>query len=453
MELCKKIFNNLDIQWLGNEEGIYRPAYSPQEEEAIKIIGVEASRLGMESYQDLAGNTYFILQGSDRYSPVFLTGSHVDAVPKGGKWDGIAGVVGALDAVSRITDKGLEPNVDIVVAILRSEESAWFGSALLGSKMACGQAGPEVLDYKRSDTQKKLRDYMQEIGLDNEALEEALCASRPLLPISRVGKFIEMHIEQGPTLISSDVELGFVTDIRGNVRFPDMISFFGRAAHTGGTPQIDRIDASLAAAYYQVELDKIFMEINKSQDIVWAFPQGGVVNGSSTTVCARYDIRPEVRTIDPHVIGLAKRAFSEVATKLEMERGISVGKNIENCAIQDPAPMNQALLVWMEKIAKSKGLKVMRTISGSGHDAASFSKTGIPTGLIFMPHGLNGLSHNPREIITHEPQQDPFSMLGYFNKAVSCMMDLMIENESSGERSSYTFSEHLEKHGARRLQF
>jgi N-carbamoyl-L-amino-acid hydrolase len=448
MQFCKKVYDILDMHWKSDSEGIFRPAYSQEETDAIKVIEREALQLGMEIYQDLAGNIYFIYPGKDRYSPVFLTGSHLDSVPKGGKWDGTAGIVGALAAIKTMAENQVVPDVDIVLVVMRAEESAWFGSALLGSKMACGQVGSEILGYKRFDTQKSLGEYLEGMGLNVVKLKDKLDHRSPLIPISRIDKFVEVHIEQGSSLISSGVDLGIVTDIRGNVRFPQMISFFGKASHTGGTPQADRIDASLAAAYYQVELDKIFTEIQEKHDIVWAFPQGGVVGGSSTTVPAQFDIRPEVRSIDARVLGMAKEAFTGVAIGLKDKRRISIGDNINRIDVQDPAPLNATLLNWIERHAISEQLVTMRTISGSGHDAVSFSKAQIPTGLIFIPHGLDGLSHNPKEIITKHPTEDPFSVSGSFNKAVTLMTRLMMETTSNGNISRHTFPEHLQECGA-----
>ena len=117
MDMSRELFEKLSAHWHGLEEGVYRPGFSPEESEAIQIIVDEAKSMGMNAYEDLAGNTFLIYEGANRNLPVFMSGSHLDAVPNGGRYDGPAGVVAALAAVRAIHDAGQTPDRDMVVAI------------------------------------------------------------------------------------------------------------------------------------------------------------------------------------------------------------------------------------------------------------------------------------------------------------------------------------------------
>lgn len=449
MSFAQDIFDAFDNHWRGEKEGIWRPSYSLQENEAIESIKEKSSSLGMEGYQDLAGNAYFVYPGKNRNAPVIMMGSHVDAVPKGGRWDGTAGVFAGMAAVKYIHEMGKKPPQDIVVSIFRGEESAWFNNALLGSQLACGDLSDDILLTKRNDTQKTLGHHMTDVGLNVSALEEKILHGESLLPLDRIGFFIETHIEQSGTLVEAGVDLGIVTGIRGNARFPDMVSFYGKAAHTGSTPQLKRQDSSLAAAYYQVYLDQSFKKmVSEGKDIVWAFPQGGVVNGAPTTVPEQYNIRPEVRSLDPHVLQEVKEEFHRCAQQAAKENNVILGDNIRNIVLNDPVLLDKNLQGILQKSAKKLGISFNALPSGSGHDAAALAKNGIVSGMLFIPHGNGGISHNPNEIMTLSPNEDPFSLAGSFNKAVRIMSDIIMKHSFSEMKLGLPFVESLKKRGA-----
>lgn len=451
MDLARDIYTSLERDWRDEPEGIWRPAYSEPESRAFVRIKEAAASIGMQSLQDLAGNAYFIYAGKNRNLPVLMTGSHMDAVPQGGRWDGTAGVVAGLAALKQLHDDGWQPEQDVVLVALRCEESAWFNVALLGSRFACGDAPADSLERVRNDTGKSLRAHMQDVGLDPDRLAEKVESKSPLIPVEHVAAFLETHIEQAGSLARLNSDIGIVTGIRGNTRCPDMITFFGEAAHTGSTPQKMRQDAALGAANYMVGLDEIFQDIARSgQDIVWAFPEGGVVNGSPTTIAARYDIRPEVRSLDLGVLNMAKDAFASCARKIATARGLTLGGNIENIVVSAPAMLNAEMQNRIHQSARRFCESIHTLPSGATHDAVTFAKAGVPTGMIFIPHGNGGISHNPNEIITLHSGEDPFSITGRFNTAVYVMVDF-IKNFGSSQPKVETggcFVSELKNRGA-----
>jgi beta-ureidopropionase / N-carbamoyl-L-amino-acid hydrolase len=134
-ECAKRLFKALHVHWRDDDDyqGMYRPGYSMQENAAIAMVIQEASRIGMRCYADLAGNVYMVFAGKDNTAPVILTGSHLDAVPQGGQYDGPAGVIGPLAMCSAMHKAGMVPPQDIVVMIIRAEESHGLSSRPLAA--------------------------------------------------------------------------------------------------------------------------------------------------------------------------------------------------------------------------------------------------------------------------------------------------------------------------------
>jgi len=178
-------------------------------------------------------------------------GSHLDAVPQGGRYDGPAGVISALTAVKYLHDQKMRPPQDICVVAWRHEEVPPFNQFAIGSKLAVSDLKPDILGRKQRETDSlTLEDLMKKNGLDTVALRKAMEEGKPLLPLDRIGRLIEVHIEQGSLLEEAGSSLGIVTGIRGNVRFPNMICFRGVTGHTGTVPQAKRKDAARAAMLF-----------------------------------------------------------------------------------------------------------------------------------------------------------------------------------------------------------
>ena len=260
--------------------GVTRPAWSAEDGAAARIVAEAARGLGLEVGYDLAGNLRCALPGADRGAPGVLTGSHLDSVPTGGHYDGLAGVVAGLTALAAFRDLGAAPACDLTVAGLRGEESVWYGVAYVGSRLAVGALPPEDLDrLRRGDTGRTLAEHMAEAGVDVAALRAALAApggsaggevgvgsgpgaeagSASVLSPENTRAFLELHIEQGPVLVGEGLPVGVPTTIRGNVRFP-YARCTGRYGHSGATPREWRRDAALAVVELVRALDELWIE-------------------------------------------------------------------------------------------------------------------------------------------------------------------------------------------------
>src|ERR1700679_2021664 len=181
LELAESLFDGLSST-TRRGRGIVRDSYGPGEQAAHDIMRTAAGAIGLEISLDAIGNLHMTLPGRDRGAPRIIIGSHLDSVPQGGNYDGAAGVVAGLCAVSALRRAGIEPPCDIAVMAIRAEESAWFDIAYLGSGGAFGLLDPACLSIPRSDNGCSLEATLLERGFDPQAIRER----RPLLDASQI---------------------------------------------------------------------------------------------------------------------------------------------------------------------------------------------------------------------------------------------------------------------------
>ncbi|MFN7000108.1 MAG: M20/M25/M40 family metallo-hydrolase, partial [Elioraea tepidiphila] len=193
LDLAARVFEALRAR-THDGVGITREAYGPGERIAHEIVLAEAQAIGLEIATDHMGNRFLTLPGADRAAPQVIVGSHLDSVPRGGNYDGAAGVVAGLAAVAGMARAGFTPGRDITVMAIRAEEAgAWFPTSYPGSRGALGLLPPEELAVKRQDTGRTLAEHMREEGFDPGFVE---ARGRTFSPADTAA-FLELHIEQG----------------------------------------------------------------------------------------------------------------------------------------------------------------------------------------------------------------------------------------------------------------
>ncbi len=251
-DFCAGLFTQL-LSFSRDEPGVTRAAYGEGEERAHALMRATGLSLGLTPETDAAGNLFLTLPGKDPALPAWMVGSHVDTVPHGGNFDGAAGVIGGLAAVRALRRSGLVPARPVTVAVFRAEESVWFPASYVGSRAAFGLLPPETLDLPRADSGRSLRAHMAELGLR----PEAVARGETLLDPKRIHGFVEMHIEQGPTLEASEIPVAFVTAISGSFRYRKA-ACFGRYGHSGAVARSERSDAVFALADLIAGLDTLW---------------------------------------------------------------------------------------------------------------------------------------------------------------------------------------------------
>ncbi|WP_114376801.1 Zn-dependent hydrolase [Elioraea thermophila] len=376
--------------------GITREAYGPGERIAHALFRSHAASLGLALSTDHVGNLYATLAGTDRSLPAIIIGSHLDSVPRGGNYDGAAGVAAGLAVLAGFVRAGFAPARDLTVMAIRAEEAgAWFPTSYPGSRGALGLLRAEELDIRRRDSGRSLAEHMAEEGFDPEAVR----GGRAHLARDRVAAFVELHIEQGPVLEAEGIPVGIVTGIPGSRRLRSA-RVFGRYDHSGATPRRYRADAAIAAAELAYRLDLAWERMEQEgKELVCTFcvlataPEAGFTKIAGE---ARFEL--DVRSVElAHCDALfaelhALVAEIETRRKVRFELGAETGSR--------PALMDPAIRAGLARAAERLGIPHRMMPSGGGHDAAAFASAGIPAGMLFV-RNQNG-SHNPDEAMRME---------------------------------------------------
>lgn len=337
---------------------------------------------GLEVRIDNAGNIVGRLAGRNSSAPALVTGSHTDTVDGGGRFDGIVGVLGAIEAARHLQQSGTQLSRDLLVLDFLGEESNAYGLSCLGSRSAAQELTPKDLERKDYRGISLGRAYT-EYGLDPAKLTDLPWARQPL------HRYIELHIEQGPTLEKKGIPLGVVTAITGIERF--IATFTGSADHAGTTSMEDRRDAMIAAAEAVLAV--------RSEGC--GAPNHGVATStrvesesrSPNVVPSLVRMYSEVRSVDSTWLsGVKGRLTGEIAAKAA-ELGVDVGFDwsTDNAVVKADTGVQDVAAA----AADSLGIPWMSIPSGATHDAVHMAAL-APMGMIFIP-SKDGKSHCPEE--------------------------------------------------------
>lgn len=364
-------------------DGITRLAYTPSEREAHALVGDWFRELGLTVRTDAVGNTIAERRGkSDR--PGIATGSHLDSVPNGGRFDGIAGVAAAVETARIFVENDLQHEHPLRFVAFAAEEGARFGQGCIGSKAVGGMWTPENLRSMRDANGVSIAEAMKSVGLDADDVESAKWSREEW------AGFIELHIEQGQVLESNNVSIGAVDLISGSTRFELLVN--GVASHTGSTPMHLRSDALTAAAEIVLLAEEIAKD-SRHRGTRCTVGKLEVQPGSLTTIPGQVKLAVDVRDVDS---GRQRDTANEIVrrSRLVCARR-SVGLSVR--LLSDASPV--VLPAWIREVTIdackeiSASYRVM--YSGASHDTQMVNNT-IPAGMIFVP-SRDGLSHVPAE--------------------------------------------------------
>ena len=375
--------------------GVSRQGYSDLETQVQEYLMDIARQLDMTISRDPAGNVWMRLAGRDPSLPALVSGSHSDSVYQAGNYDGMAGVVAALTVAWWMRQINFVPRRDYVVLIIRNEESSYFGKAYVGSLGLMGQLTPADLALKHRFLTITLGEAIRSQGVDPEPLTKG----KPLVDLSRIAAFIELHIEQGPMLDGSDTRVGIVTGIRGNYRHK-RITCLGQTAHSGAVDKAWRHDAVMAFAELAHAMENHWQAwIDKGEDLVFTI---GVVNtapnASIAAIPGQVSFSIDMRSLKQDTLDRFYDLLRAEADAIAQKRGVSF--EFDRRIPCEPAEVSAALNARMDAMARQYGLRCRPIPSGAGHDAAVLGNAGVPVAMIFVAnqHG----SHNPNEALKIE---------------------------------------------------
>ena len=376
--------------------GITRAAWSRNEETAADHIRAFARRHGLQVLNDAFGNIQVLLPGVDPATPCVTTGSHLDSVPHGGNYDGLAGVAAGLAVLAAANADPSRRARPFRVVGMRCEESPWFGTAYLGSRLMLGLSTlDEFGDLKRSDSGKSLHHHLQHLGYPRTG--ETLA---PLLNSSLITSFLELHIEQGPLLEADNIPVGIATAVRGNVRFPDA-RCIGAYGHSAALPRRFRQDAVLAVAELALGLDGYWKDRIAQGDedfivTVGKFSTDAVLH-AMTKVAGEVKFSLNIGAAVKTSLDAARTLLFDLVKGIESDRGVTfeLGREVGTA----PTQMDGRLIALLEDAASALGIAARR-IPTVGHDAAMFVRAGVPSAVLLV-RNANG-SHNSDEALDRE---------------------------------------------------
>ena len=383
VELAKRIENHLRILEKMTStpgHGVTRLPFSAEAREASDYLKNQMEAIGLAARIDATGSVVGRLEGVD--SKTVISGSHYDSVVEGGAFDGIAGVICALEAVRLLTESGGKLKRSVEVVATNDEEGARFKSGLFTGKVYWGHFKPDDLKRYVDSDGVSIYEAMKDYGLDPEQIQNARRNPQDITA------FIETHIEQGPILEQAEKELGIVTTIVGIRR--NLVTIHGRADHIGTMPMNMRKDAMEMAAHVIASIGECARRYEGAVATVGSINvKPNIINIIPSEVTFTVDFRSPSAS----VINAQSRSLKE---KLE-EVTKRFGGTYEISEVLDASPvdMDKKLRKLLIDSCVERGFSHMELLSGAGHDAQIIGEK-VPTAMIFAP-SIGGRSHCPEE--------------------------------------------------------
>ena len=377
------LFENLKKFGVNENQGNDRVAYSDFEIKARDYISNKLKKTGAKVYTDFAGNLIAHYNPNNSKLKPILFGSHVDAVPNGGHYDGTAGVIHAIEVLQTVYSKNISLNHPLEVIVFANEEGGLFGS-----KALAGKINQQTLDVVTVSGYTNA-EGVERLGGNVDRIYEVK------RNMGDIHAFLEMHIEQGSNLYSSNTDIGIVEGIVG-LKWWD-VTVKGFANHAGTTPMNQRQDAMIAAS-------KFVLMVNETVNSY---------EGSQVGTVGRMSAEPGVPNVIPGIVNLSLELRDLSSKKISM----IYNKILENTKIieqetktkfsfspidatGDPALMDKRIINILSDVSDDLGYTSMLMPSGAGHDAQTMALI-APTAMIFAP-SKDGISHSPKEYTSFE---------------------------------------------------
>ncbi|GAA2183961.1 Zn-dependent hydrolase [Brooklawnia cerclae] len=375
--------------------GVRRLALTDQDVAGRELALGWMREAGLAVRLDRMGNVRARREGAQPDLAPIVLGSHLDSVATAGRFDGCLGVLGGLEVIRTLNDEGIGTRRPIELAVWTEEEGCRFGTDMLGSAVAAGRI-----------TEPDARALTDAAGISvGEELDRHGLVGPVAVPVDPPAGYLECHIEQGPILGSEGYRIGVVTGVQAILW--QRLTFHGRAAHAGTTPDELRRSATLAASLVTVHLDDMvksgrFGELRASVGRFETSPN--LVN----IVAAEALITVDLRNPEEEAILAARDELGRYCREVSERTGVTI--EAVTTAHTPPANFAPEMMDLVEQTAGELGMNNRRIMSGAGHDAGEMAAI-CPTGMVFVPGLYDGISHNPREYSTPEACADGVNVL------------------------------------------
>ncbi|HEY9127942.1 MAG TPA: M20 family metallo-hydrolase [Acidobacteriaceae bacterium] len=367
---------------------VTRVVFSEADFRARSYIKKLAYEAGLTIREDAVGNTFLRWPGSEPDLPAVATGSHIDAIPNAGAYDGTVGVLGGLEAIRALQRSGFQPRRSIELILFTSEEPTRFGIGCLGSRLMSGVLTSEQALALRDKDGQSLDELRQSTGFSGEIASVVI---RP----GHYHAFVELHIEQGPILEQESVDIGIVTHIAAPASLRAYIQ--GEGGHAGAMLMPTRHDALCAAS----ELILALESAAKSTGAIDTVATAGICNvfpGAINSVPSRVHLEIDVRDIDADRRDSVFSLLKEKAEEVSARRGVQTCFELINA--DPPAACAPEIIDAIEAAAQNAGLSCRRMVSRAYHDSLFVARF-APVAMIFIPC-RGGVSHRPDEYSSPE---------------------------------------------------
>ncbi len=367
---------------------VTRIVFSPDDLRARAWLKELAKTEGFEVREDAIGNIFIRWTGTDPDLPAVATGSHTDAIPHAGMYDGTVGVLGGLEAMRALKQSGFQPRRSIELLMFTSEEPTRFGIGCIGSRLLAGTIDPVRADQLReanepSDAARTLEQVRTAAGFSG-----ALASVK--LPHNHYHAWVELHIEQGPLLEREGIPLGIVTTIAAPSSYRFTVNGFG--GHAGALLMPDRRDALCAAAELILSIERHALAtraIDTVATVGTCDVHPGAVNSVPSHVVLQVDVRDTDTDRRESVMEAVRRDYIDMAQRRE------VTVTEEQINADAPAQSSPHIVQLIEQICAEQTIPYKKLVSRAYHDTLFMARI-TPVAMIFIPC-RNGVSHRPDE--------------------------------------------------------
>jgi ureidoglycolate amidohydrolase len=362
---------------------VTRIVFSPTDLKARAWMRARCEEAGLSVRQDAVGNTFARWNGSDPSAPVVGTGSHIDAIPNAGKFDGVVGVLGGLEAIRALQQSGFHPKHSIELLIFTSEEPTRFGIGCLGSRLLSGTLSADAARKLADNDGVTLDEVRRAAGFAGE-LEQVR------LPSGYYEAFVELHIEQGPLLERQQTPLGIVTKIAAPASLRVLIE--GSGGHAGGVLMSDRKDALCAASELILAIENA-ARTSGAIDTVATVGICDVFPGAVNSIPSRVRLSVDVRDTDLERRDKVVRTIETACDSISGKRQVSIRRELVNA--DAPADCAPAIIEALSQSCHKHSLRFLPIVSRAYHDSLFITRI-APVAMLFIPC-RNGYSHRPDE--------------------------------------------------------
>jgi len=363
--------------------GISRLVFADADQRSRAWLKSQCSEAGLAVREDAVGNMFARWVGARPQLAAIGTGSHIDAIPHSGKFDGTVGVLGGLEAIRALQQSGFQPQRSIELLLFTSEEPTRFGLGCLGSRMLSGGLNSDA-DTRLKDAEGNTLAQLRAAAGFQGSLDQVR------LPEGYYAAFVELHIEQGPLLEKEGLPVGIVTSIAAPAAL--RIAIEGEGGHAGGVLMPDRKDAFCAAAEIVLAVEER-ARATGSIDTCGTVGKCQIYPGAVNSIPSRVEMDVDVRDTDEQRRNRVLREIEQACVQVAARRNVQIRVTPINA--DAPATCSPRVINAMVEAAEENGLPYRKMVSRAYHDSLFMARI-APVGMVFIPC-RGGVSHRPDE--------------------------------------------------------